>query len=110
MPVAVLKVSSKDAEILGIFTTLRQLDETISSRLEPLMKLRDILMDATGKVVFGDSKEDARHEIVLDPNHSLIFTMKDGKFDYAQTCNCEHEHPDEVREVQTHGVEIINVG
>jgi hypothetical protein len=96
MPIAVLELSGKEARMMHLWAKMRSLDEEISRRLEPLMAIRDIGMLAMQNVVFGDAKEDAAHEIKLDPNHSVVFSIKDGKFDYEMTCTCDHEdHPEE---------------
>lgn len=108
MPITVLKLSADEGEMLHAFSTLRTVDEKIQEKVAPLMAIRDILALAVQFAVFKDDKQDAIKEIKLDDNHSIVFTLKDGKFDYDQTCNCpEHqeqaEGPNEDIEAQLRG-------
>ncbi len=85
----IVMLDGKDAAIMGLFSRYHEAEEKLAS----LSALHEMLETVLTTVIFEGKEGDAEHTVKLDEHHSVIFKMKDGKFDYETTCTCE-DHKD----------------
>lgn len=82
--VKLVEVTPKDFTIMKAVELLRQMEK----KIEPLLLVRECLVDTLKDIVFEKGTQDAEYTIVVDEHHSVIFSMKAGEFDMEATCDC----------------------
>jgi hypothetical protein len=89
--VKVVEVGPKDYVIMKAMNMLRDME----NKLEPLLLLREALLDTIQGIVFTEDEQNAEYTITVDEQHSVIFRVKDGDFAFEATCDCDHpDHKD----------------
>lgn len=84
--VKLVELGPKDFVLVKALDLLREMER----KIEPMLIIRQALVDTLQDMVFEKGAKEGRHEIKLDTEHSVIFTLKDGEFEIEASCECEH--------------------